>query len=134
LRAIDTNVLCRLLVRDDPSQAQAAEAFVANGAWVSLLVLAETTWVLESVYDLDAKAIQTALAMLCNHRHLTLQDTDTVEAAVASFAKRPAIGFSDCLIAEIARKAGHTPLGTFDRDLAKLPDVEHLQVKRPHKT
>ena len=45
MRAVDTNVLVRLIVRDDPEQVDRAEAFVAQGAWVSLLVLAEAVWV-----------------------------------------------------------------------------------------
>jgi predicted nucleic acid-binding protein len=36
------------------------------------------------------------------------------------------LGFSDCLVLESARKAGHLPLGTFDRDLAKLDGAERL--------
>lgn len=52
MRAVDTNVLVRLVVRDDDEQAAAAEEFVAAGAWVSHLVLAETLWVLTSVYAL----------------------------------------------------------------------------------
>lgn len=41
MHAVDTNVLVRLAVQDDAKQVAAAEAFVANGAWVSHLVLAE---------------------------------------------------------------------------------------------
>ena len=48
MRAIDTNVLVRLLVRDDPRQCEAAEGFIAKGAWVSHLVLVETVWVLDA--------------------------------------------------------------------------------------
>jgi predicted nucleic-acid-binding protein len=64
--------------------------------------------------------------MLLNHQHLTLQDSDAVAAAVERFRRRPAAGFSDCLILEVARKAGHVPLGTFDRDLGKLDGAEKL--------
>ena len=65
--------------------------------------------------------------MLLNHQHLTLQDSDAVAAAaVATFRRRPALGFSDCLLLEVARKAGHVPLGTFDRNLGKLAGVERL--------
>ena len=60
-----------------------------------------------------------AVDMLLNHQHLTLQDPDAVAAAVEHFRRRPALGFSDCLVLEVARKAGHLPLGTFDRNLAK---------------
>jgi predicted nucleic-acid-binding protein len=126
VRAVDTNVLVRLVTRDDAQQAAAADAFVARGAWVPHLALAEATWVLTSVYDRKPEAIATAVEMLLNHQHLTLQDSDAVAAAVAHFRQRPVIGFSDCLMAEVARKAGHLPLGTFDRDLATLDGVERL--------
>jgi len=39
---------------------------------------------------------------------------------------KPALGFSDCLVLEIARKAGHTPLGTFDRNLSRIEGAERL--------
>jgi len=126
MRAVDTNVLVRLATRDDAQQTAAAEAFVVTGAWVSQLVLMEATWVLVSVYDLGPEKIATAVEMLLNHRDLTIQDADTVEAALEQFRKRPALGFSDCLILEIARKAGHLPLGTFDRDLGKLEGTHKL--------
>ena len=126
MRAVDTNVLVRLVTRDDARQVAAAEAFVARGAWVPHLVLAEATWVLTLVYDRDAEEIATAVEMLLNHQHLTLQDAEVVAAAVGIFRSRPALGFSDCLVLEIARKAGHLPLGTFDRNLGKITAVEKL--------
>jgi predicted nucleic-acid-binding protein len=120
VRAVDANVLVRLLTRDDDEQTAAAEAFVAHGAWVSHVVLVETIWVLESVYDVDARGRATAIEMLLNHRELTIQDADVVERALVTFRKRPSLGFSDCLVVEAARKAGHGPVGTFDRDLGKV--------------
>jgi len=126
MRAVDTNVLIRLITRDDTQQASAAEAFVAAGAWVSHVVLVEAMWVLVSVYDLGPEKIATAIEMLLQHRDLTIQEADTVEAALDRFRKKPALGFSDCLILEIARKAGHLPLGTFDRGLGKLDGAQRL--------
>ena len=64
MRAVDTNVLVRLLTRDDATQLAAAEAFVKNGAWVSHLALAEAIWVLTAVYELNATALATAIEML----------------------------------------------------------------------
>ena len=60
MRAIDTNVLVRLITRDDARQAKSAEAFVEKGAWVSVLALAEATWVLASVYGCSAADLVTA--------------------------------------------------------------------------
>jgi predicted nucleic-acid-binding protein len=124
--AVDTNILVRLAVRDDAKQAQIADEFVSKGAWVSHLVLAEALWVLVAVYEFDHTRVATTVDILANHNDLTLQDVDVVTAALRQFRARPAVGFSDCLILEIARKAGHLPLGTFDRDLAKLDGSRHL--------
>jgi predicted nucleic-acid-binding protein len=126
MRAVDTNVVVRLVVRDDPEQVRAAEVFTASGSWVSHLVLVEATWVLEAVYDRTAAQIATAVEMLLNHKDLTIQDAEVVVAALENFRKRPALGFSDCLVLEIARKAGYLPLGTFDRNLAKLDGAKRL--------
>ena len=126
MRAVDTNVLVRLITRDDAKQVAAAEAFVAHGAWVPHLALAEATWVLTSIYNRGADAIATAVDMLLNHQHLTVQDADAVAAAVEQFRKRPSVGFSDCLMLEVTRKAGHGPLGAFDRNLGKLDGAHRL--------
>lgn len=124
--AIDTNVLVRLIVRDDADRVRAAETFVSRGAWVSNLVLAESLWVLDSVYDLSHEQIATAVEMLLSHQELALQDADVVASALDQYRRRSAVDFSDCLVLEIARKAGHLPVGTFDRNFAKLDDVRRL--------
>ena len=126
MRAVDTNVLVRLVTRDHTEQVARAEAFVAAGAWVPHLALAEAAWLLASVYDRGPDAIAVAIEMLLNHQHLTVQDADAVAAAVEQFRQRPAVGFSDCLMVEVARKAGHGPLGTFDRHLAKVDGAHRL--------
>ena len=126
MQAVDTNVLVRLLARDDPAHASKADQFIAKGVWVPHLVLAETIWVLQAVYERTDAQLALALDLLLAHESLVLQDADTVAAALAHYRKKPALGFSDCLVLEIARKAGHTPLGTFDKALAKLPGVQKL--------
>jgi len=125
--AVDTNVLVRLLARDDADRVHAAEEFISKGAWASHLVLAETLWVLDSVYDLSRAQISTAVQMLLNHRELSLQDADVVTAALDHYRRRSAVEFSDCLVLEIARKAGHLPVAKFDRNFSKLDDVQHLR-------
>jgi predicted nucleic-acid-binding protein len=124
MRAVDTNLLVRLLARDEARQTAAAEAFVASGAWVSHLVLVETLWVLDSVYGLKPERLATAVELLLGHRDLTIQDAEVVTRALDLFREHPAVGFSDCLILEVARQAGHLPLGTLDRRLARLEGAE----------
>jgi predicted nucleic-acid-binding protein len=126
MRAVDTNVLVRLMTRDDARQVAAAEAFIGKGAWVPYLAVAEASWVLASAYARTPGAIAAAIEMLLSHEHLTIQDGETVAAAVAQFRKSPRVGFSDCLMVEMARKAGHLPFGSFDRHLAKVPGVQRL--------
>ena len=124
--AVDTHVLVRLLARDNARQAAAADQAVGKGAWVSHLVLAEAVWVLDAVYARTAKQLIAALDLLLAHEALVLQDADAVAAALAHFRARPALGFSDCLVLEIARKAGHLPLATFDKALARLAGTQKL--------
>ena len=85
MRAIDTNVLVRLLARDDQRQCSDAEKFVGHGAWVSHLVLAEALWVLDAVYERSPEQIGSAVEMLLAHAELTLQDGDVVAAALGRF-------------------------------------------------
>ena len=126
MRALDTNVLVRLLARDDAAQAQTADDFVANGAWVSHLVLAESLWVLGAVYKRSPAQQIALLDVLLSHHSLVIQDAGTVAAALAHFRRKPALGFSDCLVLEIAIKVGHKPLGTFDKALGKLSNTQKL--------
>ena len=126
MRAVDTNVLVRLITRDDARQASSADAFIARGAWVPLLALTEAVWVLAAVYQRSAKNLATAIDMLLHHEHLVLQDSDVVAGALDLFRSRPSLGFSDCLMLQVARKAGHLPLGTFDRELGKIDGAKRL--------
>ena len=126
MRAIDTNVLVRLIVRDDAKQLRIAQDFINSGVWVSHVVLVETLWVLESVYEIERRGIAETVETVLDHPDLTIQDAVAVSAALATFRKRPKVDFSDCLILEIARKAGHQPLGTFDRNLARVEGAEAL--------
>jgi len=126
MRAVDTNVLVRLITRDDSRQAASADAFIEKGAWVPVLALADAMWVLATVYHRNAAALAIAIEMLLNHKDLTLQDSEVVSAALDLFRSRPSLGFSDCLMVQFARKAGHLPLGTFDRGLSKVEGAQLL--------
>lgn len=127
MRAVDTNVIVRLLERDDPGRAAAAEAFLRAGGpvWISHLILAETVWVLQDVYGRTKREILDALDVLMDNQVIHIQGPEIVKAAVEVFRGCKA-DFSDCLALEIARAHGHLPLATFDKAFAKLPDVHRL--------
>jgi predicted nucleic-acid-binding protein len=126
MRAVDTNVLLRLLTSDDARQTAIAEDFVRDGVWVPFLVLAETFWALSSIFGLTPREQLSVIEMLLDHKKLTLEGAEVVASALEVFRENPSLGLSDCLILESARKAGHLPLGTFDRGLAKLEDTRKL--------
>ena len=90
------------------------------------LVLAETVWVLESVYGLTRAQIATVVGMLVEHDRLTLQDEDVIRGTRSAFERDRSAGFTDCLIIEAARKAGCLPVGTFDKAMSRIDGVHRL--------
>lgn len=126
MHAIDTNVLVRLISRDDVEQTIRAEEDIKNGAWVSHIVLLESVWVLQSVYGLSKEKIRLIIEMLLKHNKLIFQYVDVIEQALLHYKNKPKLGFSDCLILATAQKAGYSPLSTFDKDLAKLEGVREV--------
>ena len=126
MRAIDTDVLVRLLAEDDQAQLMSAREFVASGVWVSHLVLAEAVWVFGGFNERSVAEIAKAIERLLRNAVLTIEDPDVAGAALERFRRSRGVGFTDCLILETARKAGHLPLGTFDRKLAMLEGAVRL--------
>ncbi|HHO55910.1 MAG TPA: PIN domain-containing protein, partial [Trueperaceae bacterium] len=98
MHAIDTNVLVRLISRDDLEQTIRAEEDIKNGAWVSHIVLLESVWVLQSVYGLNKEKIRLIIEMLLKHNRLIFQYVDVIELALLQYKNKPKLGFSDCLI------------------------------------
>lgn len=128
MRSVDTNILIRALTMDDKVQSPAAAAFIQqNGpVWISHAVLLETMWVLESVYDQAKPQLVLALARISDNKALALDDPTVVRAALDLYRSRGKLDFEDCLILELARAAGHLPLTTFDKTLAKADGAEPL--------
>ena len=127
MRALDTNVLVRLIVRDHPKQAAAAEAFVEKGAWVSAARARRDDMGarlhLRATGDGDRERDRHAARARADSRCRTLE---VVAGALTQFRKRPSVSFSDCLLVEIARKAGHLPLGHVRSPSGQLPGAERL--------
>lgn len=128
MRSIDTNILVRALTGDDKVQSPAAVAFIQqNGpVWISHAVLMETMWVLEAVYNQAKPQLVKALARISDNKDLALEEPAVVRAALLLYQSKGKLDFEDCLILEIARKAGHLPLSTFDKVLAKTEGAEPL--------
>jgi predicted nucleic-acid-binding protein len=124
--AVDTNVLVRLMICDDARQLSKAESLLDSGIWVSHLVLVEAIWMLDSVFSLGARQIADAIEMLLGNGQVAMQEAEVVQRALAHFRRHPALGFTDCMVLEMARRHGHLPLATFDRNLSRLDGAQKL--------
>jgi predicted nucleic-acid-binding protein len=124
MRAVDTNVLVRLLVADDPRQTGRAESFLAAGGpvWISTVVLVESVWVLSAVYEWKKPQLLAMLDTATTSKDLRFQSVDTIRAALHLYRSSKA-DFPDCLALELARAEGHLPFATFDKATARLPDA-----------
>ena len=128
--ALDTNVLVRFLVQDDPLQAQLATKVIdqltddAQG-FVSREVLVELVWVLERAYRLGRAEIAVALDGLLSATEMDIEGSDEVAPALELY-RNNGFGFADLMTAAAARRAGANELVTFDRKAARLPGVRLL--------
>ncbi|KYF51064.1 hypothetical protein BE08_22765 [Sorangium cellulosum] len=128
--AFDTNVVVRLLLRDDAAQAKKAEqAFLrharGDGVFVPLVVLVETVWVLAYTYELGRKAIHEHLLSLIRTRGVVIDEADLVQDALDAYVKGSA-DFADYVILAATRREGCRALLTFDRRLGKERGVSAL--------
>lgn len=114
MRAIDTNLIVRLVVRDDPEQVATAEAIIASDAFLVLpTVLLEAEWVLRSHYRFDRSRIAARLIAICGYGNARVVSSSAVLAALAAYSNRG--DFGDLLHAALAVDAGATSIATFDR-------------------
>jgi predicted nucleic-acid-binding protein len=129
--ALDTNVLVRLLVNDDPLQAQQAAALIdaSSACFVPITVALELEWVLRGAYNLPRDAVIAAFDGLLAICHLHLEQEDLVRRALDWH--RQGLDFADAL--HLARSEGCGALISFDRQLAVLAGQLNLQpaVKCP---
>jgi predicted nucleic-acid-binding protein len=128
---LDTNILVRHLVQDDPEQAARATELIehrlteANPGFVSVVAMAELAWVLESSYRLTRAELAAAIEQVLQNRVLEIEKEH--EVFVAMIALREGRGsFADTLIAELGRRAGCTSTLTFDRKALRLPNFAAL--------
>lgn len=128
---IDTNILVRIFVEDNPRQWSTAQAFLRqrsadDPAYVSAVVVAEVSWVLTKLYEFSAESVRNALEWLFESTNIVVQDHDLVWAAVTLAADRNA-DIADCIIAAFSSEAGASTTVTFDKIAAKrIPGMELL--------
>lgn len=134
MTGLDTNVLVRFLVQDDPDQAALATAAIgalteAEPGWIGREVMVELVWVLERAYRLPRSSIADAIDNLLSARELSVEEADHVGLAAQRYREGGA-GFSDQMIALAARRNGCREVLTFDRRAAADAGMTLLRAGR----
>lgn len=127
----DTNVLVRLLVKDDLAQAEIVRKLLEpindtpEAVFLSDLVIVETLWVLKARYQMNRAALADVMDLLLSVKTFAFEHRPTLEQATTAFRGGKA-GFADCLIAARNRRLGCDYTVSFDQALARHPGVQLL--------
>jgi predicted nucleic-acid-binding protein len=133
LIGLDTNVLVRYMIQDDPDQARRTNALLSeldetNVGYVSLVALLELHWVLRSSYKIRRQDVGRIIRRLLKTRELEVQHADVVQRALDRTNDQ--FDFPDALIAELGMRAGCEYTATFDSASAKLPGMKLLSGRK----
>jgi predicted nucleic-acid-binding protein len=128
---LDTNVLVRYLVQDDPVQSPQATEVIENWltednpGFISIVAMVETVWVLDRAYGLTDGEIATAIERTLQANVLVVENEREVFTAMIAL-KEGRGSFADALMAAFDAKAGCVTTLTFDRKALRLPGFELL--------
>jgi predicted nucleic-acid-binding protein len=131
MTALDTNVLVRHFMQDDPTQIEPAKQFMNSlsaeePGWICLPVVVELVWVLLRTYRLNKQALVYVLDTMLGSQELVLEQADSVRRSVHIYRNTKA-DFQDCLIAATAQAAGCSRTVTFDEIAARDAGMELLK-------
>jgi predicted nucleic-acid-binding protein len=120
---LDTNVLVRYIMQDDPKQSPKASALIEslnadNLGFITLVSIVELYWVLTTSYNLTGQQVKQALEVLLRTKQIIVDRADQVLRALRVFDDGKA-DFADCLIERTAVSAGCEQTMTFDVGAAK---------------
>lgn len=120
---LDTNVLVRYIMQDDPKQSPKATRLIESltndqPGFVPLVAVVELVWVLSSSYALNRNEVAEALDLLLRSKEIVIDRAELVLQAQRRFAQGGA-DFADCLIERIAHAQGCDTTMTFDAGAVK---------------
>lgn len=127
---LDTNVLVRFFVADDPKQSPVARRLITGLAsgepgWLGVVVLAELVWTLKYTYHFPRKGLGNIVEHLLSSKDIVIEQEDLVREALSIY-RRSNADYPDCLIAGSARTAGCSKTVTFDKLAARDAGMELL--------
>jgi predicted nucleic-acid-binding protein len=126
MKGLDTNVLVRYLVRDDPEQSRIAARYIEAGVcYINAIVLCELVWVLESAYRYPRNIVASTMEKILMTGDFEIEDRDTAWQALADYRGTKA-DFADCLIVRRNTVAGCEETGTFDKRVKGIRDFRLL--------
>ena len=120
MTGLDTNVLARYIVQDDPEQAASAARLIEgrltsrSPGYVSVLVLVELAWVLTAAYGYRRPVVASVIRQILRTAEFVVEDRETVWTALREF-ESGAADFADCLIGHRNHAQGCSITFTFDR-------------------
>jgi predicted nucleic-acid-binding protein len=130
MTGLDTNILVRIFIEDDPEQYRKVKEFLQaltpeSPGYVSLIALIELAWVLRSQYRLSKAQLIQCMEQLLEYPELVIEDYKTVTLALYRFSQFKA-DFADCLIERLGHSAGCNETVTFDLDASRFAGVRLL--------
>jgi predicted nucleic-acid-binding protein len=131
VKAVDTNVLVRYLVQDDPVQGRKAASFIENAAanddriLIGNIVLCEMVWVLDSAYGYSKMEIHACIEKLLQTSAFQFESKDIARAALEDY-RTVKSDFADCLLGRLHKALGCEVTVTFDAVLRKLETFQLL--------
>lgn len=128
---LDTNVLVRYIMQDDPRQSAKATRLIESleadrPGFIGMVSIVELYWVLTSCYDLTNDQVRQALDLLLRTRQIVVDRADQVLRALKVFETGKA-DFADCLIERAAAAAGCEKTMTFDVSAARHAGMTLIQ-------
>jgi predicted nucleic-acid-binding protein len=130
LIAVDTNVVARYVVRDDPAQTVRVDRLLESRtaddpAFIARIALVELVWVLRKGYKYDRETVGDVIERILATNELRVEDHDAAVAALAAY-RTSAADYADCLMGILNQRLGCATTGTFDGDAANLPEFQAL--------
>lgn len=132
IKGVNTNVLVRYIVQDDPVQSKLATHFMEQEctsetpAFISGIVICELVWVLESAYEYPRQDIAKVIEQILRTREFHIHEPEILWQSLWGYQHKGA-DFADHFIASTNARAGCEYTVTFDKKAVKLAQFKQLK-------